>query len=44
MVNSSTRVVQPTGVNGDYTGPAMTMNTMRYVIPADGKRLPRFPD
>src|SRR5436190_11627993 len=35
-------VLDITGVNGYYTNLAMIMNTTRFPIPGDGKRLPRF--
>jgi 4-carboxymuconolactone decarboxylase len=37
-------VLDIAGINGYYTSLAMTMNTTRYAIPADGKRLLRFPE
>ena len=37
-------VLDIAGINGYYTNLAMIMNTTRFPIPADGKRLPRFPD
>ena len=37
-------VLDIAGINGYYTSLAMTMNTTRYAIPADGKKLPRFPE
>ncbi len=37
-------VIDLAGINGYYTFLAMAMNTSRMPIPADGKRLPRFPD
>jgi hypothetical protein len=37
-------VLEIAGINGYYTSLAMTMNTTRYAIPADGKRLLRWPD
>jgi hypothetical protein len=32
------------GINGYYTNLAMIMNTIRFLVPAGGKRLPRSPD
>lgn len=37
-------VLDIAGINGYYTNLAMIMNTTRFPIPADGMRLPRFPD
>ena len=37
-------VLDIAGINGYYTNLAMIMNTTRFPIPADGKRLPRFPE
>jgi len=37
-------VLDIAGINGYYTNLAMTSNTARFPIPADGKRLPRFPE
>lgn len=37
-------VIDLVGINGYYTFLAMAMNTSRMPIPADGKRLPRFPE
>jgi len=37
-------VIDIVGINGYYTSLAMAMNTTRMPIPADGKRLPRFPE
>ena len=37
-------VLDIAGINGYYTALAMAMNTMRMPIPADGKRLPRWPE
>ena len=37
-------VIDLVGINGYYTFLAMAMNTSRMPVPADGKRLPRFPD
>lgn len=37
-------VIDLTAINGYYTFLAMTMNTTRMPIPADGKPLPRFPE
>jgi 4-carboxymuconolactone decarboxylase len=37
-------VLDIAGINGYYTNLAMIMNTTRFPIPAEGKRLPRFPD
>jgi 4-carboxymuconolactone decarboxylase len=37
-------VLDIAGINGYYTALAMAMNTTRYPIPADGKRLPRWPE
>jgi len=37
-------VVDIAGINGYYTFLAMAMNTSRMPIPADGKKLPRFPE
>ena len=39
-----TGVLDIAGINGYYTNLAMIMNTARFPIPADGKRLPRFPE
>jgi 4-carboxymuconolactone decarboxylase len=39
-----TGVLDIAGINGYYTNLAMTLNTARFPIPADGKRLPRFPE
>jgi 4-carboxymuconolactone decarboxylase len=39
-----TGVLDLAGINGYYTALAMAMNTTRMPIPADGKRLPRFPE
>jgi 4-carboxymuconolactone decarboxylase len=37
-------VIDLTAINGYYTLLAMTMNTTRMPIPADGKKLPRLPE
>jgi 4-carboxymuconolactone decarboxylase len=37
-------VLDIAGINGYYTNLAMTLNTARFPIPADGARLPRFPE
>jgi len=37
-------VLDIAGVNGYYTALAMAMNTTRFPIPADAKRLPRWPE
>jgi 4-carboxymuconolactone decarboxylase len=37
-------VIDIVAINGYYTSLAMAMNTTRMPIPADGKRLPRFPE
>jgi len=37
-------VLDIAGINGYYTALAMAMNTTRYAIPPDGKRLSRWPD
>jgi len=39
-----TGVLDIAGINGYYTNLAMILNTARFSIPADGKRLPRFPE
>lgn len=37
-------VVDLTGINAYYTLLAMQLNVAQYQIPADGKKLPRFPE
>jgi 4-carboxymuconolactone decarboxylase len=37
-------VLDIAGINGYYAALAMAMNTTRFAIPTDGKRLPRWPD
>jgi 4-carboxymuconolactone decarboxylase len=37
-------VLDIAGINGYYTNLAMILNTTRFPIRADGKRLPRFPE
>ena len=37
-------VIDLVGINGYYTFLAMAMNTSRMPMPADGQRLPRFPE
>jgi 4-carboxymuconolactone decarboxylase len=39
-----TGVLDIAGINGYYTNLAMILNTARFSIPPDGKRLPRFPE
>jgi 4-carboxymuconolactone decarboxylase len=39
-----TGILDIAGINGYYTNLAMILNTTRFQIPADGKRLPRFPE
>ena len=39
-----TGILDIAGINGYYTNLAMILNTARFSIPADGKRLPRFPE
>lgn len=39
-----TGVLDIAGINGYYTNLAMILNTARFSIPAEGKRLPRFPE
>jgi len=37
-------VMDIVGINGYYTFLAMAMNTAHYRVPANGLKLPRFPD
>lgn len=37
-------IIDLTGINGYYAMLAMQMNVVRYQMPQDGKRLPRFPE
>ena len=37
-------VVDMVGISGYYTFLAMQLNAARYPVPADGTKLPRFPE